>query len=137
MKKIICLCLMIIFFGCTNENEPDCSAVACTLQLKIIFVSIKDSNGNPVALNRFEVFILDSGTDITININDTQYEVIKQRGTYPLFGDENREESYNKELEINFKGFIDNQEIVNSNYIVGADCCHVYLIEGNKSLRIE
>jgi len=128
---------MIIFLGCTNDDKSDCSDVACTEEFKTIAVSFKDSNGNPIALSRFKVIILDSGTDITKSVNDTEFELMKQRGVYPLFGDENRGEYENKELEINFKGFIDNQEIVNSNYIVGADCCHVNLIEGNTDIRIK
>ena len=66
-----------------------------------------------------------------------EFELMKQNGIYPLFGDENREEFENNELEIIFKGFVDNQEIVNSNYNVGADCCHVFLIDGNTDLKIE
>ncbi len=137
MKKIIYLSLIIILLGCTNEDKSDCSDVACTEEFKTITISVKDSNGKPIALNRFKVIILDSGSDITRSVNDTEFELMKQIGVYPLFGDENRGEYENKELEINFKGFIDNQEIVNSNYIVGADCCHVHLIEGNADIRLE
>lgn len=137
MKMIIYLILMIIFLGCTNEDKSDCSDVACTEEFKTITISINDSNGNPIALNRFVVIILDSGTDITRSVNDTEFESMKQLGVYPLFGDENRREYENKELGINFKGFIDNHEIVNSNYIVGADCCHIHLIEGDTDIRIE
>jgi hypothetical protein len=137
MKKIIYLSLIIILLGCTDEDKSDCSGVACTEEFKTITISIKDSNGKPIALNRFKVIILDSGSDITRSVNDTEFELMKQIGVYPLFGDENRGEYESKELEINFKGFIDNQEIVNSNYIVGADCCHVHLIEGNTDIRLE
>ena len=128
---------MIIFFGCTNDDKSDCSDMACTEVFKTITVSIKNSNGNPIALDRFEVTIFDSGTDITRNVNETEYELMKQNGVYPLFGDENSEEYENKELKIIFKGFIDSQEIVNSNYNVGADCCHVFLIDGNTELIID
>ena len=59
---------------------------------------------------------------------------MKQNGTYPLFGDEYQQSYANTEIQVNFKGIINNQIIIDKNFIVGADCCHVNLISGNTNI---
>ena len=53
-------------------------------------------------------------------------------GVYPLFGDEFTAMYENTEIEINFKGIINNEVVVNENDRVGADCCYIYFVDGNR-----
>ena len=58
-------------------------------------------------------------------------------GVYPLFGDDFTAMYENTEIDINFKGIINNEVVVSENYRVGADCCHIYFVEGNRDIIID
>lgn len=128
--------ILISILSCNNDKS-ECIEVACTEEFKTITVSIKDKLEHPIALNRFEVTIIESGIDITRKINDNEFELMKQNGIYPLFGDEYSETYKNKTIEIKFKGFDEHQELLNVDFTVGADCCHVELIDGITDVIID
>ncbi|MEN8124513.1 MAG: hypothetical protein ABFR32_05225 [Bacteroidota bacterium] len=135
MKKVIYFFLLVSFAGCDND-QPDCSNIACTEIFKTIMVSIKDADENPVALDKFIVFDMNTGRDITREVSPAEYELMIQNGTYPLFGDEQLSNYINSKTTVNFKGFDDDKVIVNSVFTVGADCCHVLLYEGETEIII-
>ena len=130
MKKFYSYFFLLLLIGCSGDKS-DCADAFCTENFLTLTVFIKDTNDNPVSLDRFEVLIIDSGIDITRIVNESEFEIMKENGTYPLFGDEYQQSYANTEIQINFKGIINNQVIVNENFTVGADCCHVNLISGN------
>jgi hypothetical protein len=137
MKTSVYFLLLLLFFtGCENNDASDCANKACTEVFKTIVVTIKDSENNPVALDSFKVTNLENGNDLSREINNAEFEAMRENGVYPLFGDEYARDFSNKEVEINFKGYIDNQEIISSDYKVGADCCHVILISGDTEISI-
>lgn len=136
MKTSVYLIMLFLFTGCENNDAPDCANTACTEIYKTIVVSIKDSEQNPVALDDFKVTNLEDGNDLTRDLHNAEFETMRKNGVYPLFGDEYARDFRNNEVEINFKGYIDNQEIINSDYKVGADCCHVILISGDPEISI-
>ncbi len=132
--------LFLFLLGCNNSddnNNPECNNIACTLEFRTITVHIIDDLANPVALDGIKVTISENGNDITREISDLEWQLFRQNGTYPLFGDEYTKDYQNMELEINFKGFINDLQVVSSNFIVGANCCHVILISGNTNLIID
>lgn len=129
MKKLINLLFILTFLSCSS-NKSGCYDIPCTEIFKTITVTIKNSNGAIVALDSFEVLIAETKMGITREVSENEFEMMRQNGTYPLFGDEYSSDYENEEVRINFKGFINNQEIVNANFTVGADCCHVNLIAG-------
>jgi hypothetical protein len=140
-KKIIenfglLLVLLLLFASCENKDSNDCINQACTEEFRTITVTIKDSENNPVVLDSFKVTNLENGNDLSRELNNAEFEAMRENGVYPLFGDEYAQDFRNKEVEINFKGYIDNHELINSNYIVGADCCHIILISGDPEISI-
>ena len=139
MKNTVYLIFFLFLFGCNNRdnNKSNCENIACTEEFITILVYIKDDLDNPVALDSIKVTISENGNDITREVNDLEWQMFRQNGTYPLFGDEYAKDYQNMELEINFKGFINDLEVVSANFIVGADCCHVILISGNTNLIID
>ncbi|MCX2679862.1 hypothetical protein OOZ15_07940 [Galbibacter sp. EGI 63066] len=142
MRQIAIIALLISFLGCSDKDDNDdqsgCSGLACTEQFVTITVSVKDPVGDPVALDSFAVTTIDSGKDITREVNDSEFEMMKASGTYPLFGDEHRKTYEKTTVEVNFKGFDESdQEIVSAYFKVGADCCHVYLAEGETDIVID
>lgn len=137
MKTSVYSILLLLFFaGCENNDPNDCANQACTMDFRTITLTVKDPENNPVALDSIKVTNLENGVDLTRELNNVEFEAMREVGVYPLFGDEYVRDFSNKEVEINFKGYIDHQEIINSDFKVGADCCHVLLISGVPEISI-
>ena len=129
--------LMITTCNNNQDEKNDCSEVICTMEFRSISVSLKDKSEMPVSLDRFKVTATETGKDMTRDVNDLNWELIRQTGNYPIFGDEFSKEYQNKEVEILFEGFIGNDRIANLTFLVGADCCHVQLIDGQLEVVLD
>ena len=108
----------------------------CTEEFRTLTIEIKDSQGNPVALDAFRVINTMDGRELSLEIAQTEFQYLREQGTYPIFSDLFSREYKQREIPINFKGYINETEVVNSNYQVGADCCHVYYISGPLKLQL-
>lgn len=95
---------------------------------------VKDQNENPVALDSFEVIDLENENKMTILLSPPEYNTAQENGAYPLVNDGSLD--INQKKQIRFKGYINNQEVINQNYNIGKDCCHIYLISGAVALSL-
>ena len=139
MKYLIGLLIVLLVSNCNDsdvEDEPDCADIACTQEYRTITVNVKDREGNAVALDRFSVVILPNETDITADWSDNEIELMAKNGVYPLFSDKYSNTYRNKQIEISFKGYLDDKQVLDANYTVGADCCHVFLVDGETNLIV-
>ena len=138
MTKINILILLsaIIFISCDCNGDSDCNNVACTEEFVMITVNIVDGNQNPIILDDFKVVDIDNNIDLTDDLKD-YYQSYLNDGTYPIFDDRFQQDYQNQEIELQFIGYIEDQEVINEYYLVGADCCHVYPISGNYYIIIE
>jgi len=133
---IISLLPAITQVSCSGDNDSDseCRDTICTLEFVIITVAIVDQNQNPVALDSFEVIDLETEDNITIPLTPSQFMEAQQSGRYPLITDGTLQ--VNQERQIQLRGRINNEEVINSNYTVGTDCCHIGLITGDLQLIV-
>lgn len=136
ISKCIFLLLLVISQSCSKGDNDKCHGI-CTEEYRTISVTIEDNEGNPVALDNFVVTNIENGTDLTREVNNTEFQIMRERGSYPLFGDEYYTEYFQRELEINFMGFLNGEEVVSADYKVGANCCHVYHVSGNLNIILE
>jgi hypothetical protein len=139
MKLVVGLLAVLISLGCSDstiDDTPNCTEVFCTEEYRTITISIKDKEGDAVALDYFRVIVLSNGNDITLDVSSNEYDWMVKNGTYPLFSDKYVAKYRNKKLEINFKGYVDDKLVFDSDYTVGADCCHVMLVEGETDMVI-
>jgi hypothetical protein len=120
-----------------NNGAIDCENIGCTEIFVTLMVNIKDASGVVIPLDAFEVIITSTSENITREVSDQEFEDFRQNGTYPLFGDEFAERYRNKTEVIIFRGFVEDKEVVNNSYKVGADCCHVLLIDGDLNITID
>lgn len=127
----------LLFQSCTNGDDAEKCTGICTEEFRTITIEIKDPQGNPVALDSFKVVNTADGSELTMEIIDSEFQYLRENGTYPIFSDLFSEEFRQREITVNFKGYIEEAEVVSSNYEVGADCCHVYYITGALELRTE
>jgi len=135
----IVLCLTIFFFlGCNNDDSSsiDCAEIACTQIFISHHVTVKDSSGMPIPLTRFSVIDINSGEDITRDLTDEELEQARSVGAYPLYDDLTDVNRNPINREIVFKGFIDNQIVIQETYSAGTGCCHSS-VEGNLDLVLE
>ena len=135
LGNILFYCLLLLLSSC-SEKDIECDGI-CTEEFRTIVVSIVNSEGEPVALNNYEVVNLKDGRDLTIDLTEEVLQYMRETGSYPIFTDQYVQEFSQQQLQINFTGFIDGEEVVSNKYTVGADCCHVYHISGDLELVLE
>ncbi|WP_037315100.1 hypothetical protein [Salegentibacter sp. Hel_I_6] len=71
-------------------------------------------------------------TDLTNNrILDLNENQILENGMYAIFNDNFSQDYRNQEISLLFQGFKEEDLLVEEDYEVGADCCHVYHISGD------
>jgi len=132
LRRFIILTGIILFtFSCGKDEQRECSGI-CTEEFRIITVSITDAENNPVLLDSISI------TDLTNNrileLNDNQ---ILEGGIYAIFNDNFSQEYRNQEISLFFQGFQEENLLVEENYEVGADCCHVYHISGDLEIILD
>lgn len=141
MKKVmgtflsgVCLVCATFQLSCdgSDDSNANCEDVACTLELRTILVSIENSNQDPVALDSFEVINTADGSELTQSLSPIEFEAAQRFGRYPLASD--LDVGANQELNLRFRGFINGQEVIESDYTVASDCCHIGLVSGNLEL---
>lgn len=138
MKNLSLPIFVFLLFGLQacyqdSDDKRECGS-ACSLDFISVNVLISDDEGNPVALDRFEVIKVATGEEITIMPGSQELELMRENGSYPIIND-----NYlgpREEFEVNFKGFIGDEVVADENYIVGKDCCHVYYASGDLELVI-
>lgn len=124
--------------GCSNEDENiNCSDVACTLDFRTFAITLIDGNNNPVVLDQFTVTDITNNEDLTSELDDDQFQYAIQMGIYPLYGDRFAQVHQNKVIEIVFKGFVGSNEIVSAQFTVGANCCHTEIISGDQEIIVD
>lgn len=138
--KITLILLSFFLLTCSDKNEPDtevvdCSSTICTLNFVTITVSIKDTSDNAVVLDSFEVLDTATGENLAKDISAEEYH--NDQGIYPLISDAHRIQYQNKTTTLTFKGYINDELVVNQEFEVKADCCHVSLITGNREIVLD
>lgn len=137
-KLLFVLLFLLSLTACENDDndEKSCEGVSCTKNLMHVTVELKDQSGEPIALDDFKVIRFKDEKNITMEFTDYEWRLYQKYGSYPLISDLNLEEYRNKEVKVQFTGFLSSKEVVNEVYLVGADCCHVMLIEGDNMITI-
>ncbi|SEL40606.1 hypothetical protein SAMN04487910_2359 [Aquimarina amphilecti] len=129
---VISLLLTNVHMSCNDTDN--CEEAICTLVLVRISISITDQDQKPVILDSYEVINLENGENITVSLSPTEQEQTFQSGRYLLI--EDNVLGVNQEQQIQFRGFINDQQVISSDYIVSTDCCHVSLVSGDVELTL-
>ncbi len=134
LSTTLLISLFLLFQSC-SEKDNECD-VSCTEEYRTIVVNIINSEGEPVALDSFKVVDLRNGRDLSDEPDDQTFQIMRERGNYPVFSDKYVEDYMQEELQIKFTGFIEDVEVVSEIYKVGADCCHIYHVSGDLELVV-
>lgn len=118
---IILFVSILIIISCTKDEE-----VICTEEYRYISIDVKGG-------------ILDDFYTIRKYTGDTiRYEKDNLNGnyTYIILSDNYQNKIKNKEEIFIFKGYITDSLVVNEQYIVKADECHINYVSGKKEINL-
>ncbi|MBK6266225.1 hypothetical protein JKA74_14360 [Marivirga sp. S37H4] len=134
MKTWIFFLIPLIFLvSCKEEEEDNCAeSIVCSDVFISISVNIKDSDGEAVVLDEFYTFI-DSRTKIELDRSDFQIE----KGIYPVATDANEDLIDFEGTNVVFVGKMDGENVIEHPMIIGKDCCHIKLIQGEEEIIID
>ena len=129
LKRIligISILFTTIFIEC--ENKFSCAFVPCTEVFKSIVITIlHKSDSSAYILTYFKVNRVSDNKDITIADND----LTDNKGFYTIADDSEIGIFRNKDVEVEFKGLLNNNLVLQTRFTVTADCCHISLINGD------
>jgi len=133
--QILFLLFSVSFFSCEEENlnSDGCEDnLVCTEQFTTISLEITNQQGEPIVLDDFYTFY-DSRKKFEYQLNNIQQGL----GIYPVLTDSEMDEIQKEGTTLIFVGEKDGRNIVEHQMVIGHDCCHVILIEGDDKIVIE
>ena len=142
MKKLLLFCMTTLCLVHCKEDDVidpiaiDCTAVVCTKEFVTLIVTVRDSDGVLIPLDRFEVVDLKSSEDLTPNISFDDFQIARRNGEYPLYNDSFVSENQNTKRTIIFRGFINEEKLAEVEYVIDTDCCHVSIALGDAEITI-
>ena len=134
-SKILVAFLMLLSLTeikCSDRDRDsyNCTAAICTEEFRTILLTIKHSTDNtPYILSDYKVFRLPDNKDITIPGDS----FLTNNGNYIVSNDSQTELFRFKNVKIEFKGYLNNDLVIQRQFIITADCCHISLVEGETS----
>ena len=118
---ILIVVSILILISCTKDEE-----VICTMEYRYISIDVKGG-------------ILDDFYTIRKYTGDTiRYEKdnIIGNNSYIILSDNYQNKIKNKEEIFIFKGYITDSLVVNEQYIIKADECHINYVSGKKEINL-
>jgi hypothetical protein len=126
------LILSSLIISC-NQNGNCLGTQACTEELRIITVDIYASNNSPVSLDS-AYSILADGRSFSFENDDL---LLGTSGTYTILTDAEMDHVEKRGTEVIFEGWIDQDKVISEVYLIGHDCCHIELLDGETNLIID
>ena len=104
---------------CRKPSNPgnDCDGVMCTMQFVMITVSVEDTSGNPITLDSAKTI----GPNGAVIANGSHIG----NGMYTMVDDSYQKALALKTESVVFRGFKGGRQVVEQDYLIAADCCHV------------
>ncbi|MEM9324898.1 MAG: hypothetical protein AAGA85_04560 [Bacteroidota bacterium] len=138
MKKLAFLLILGLTLACDEKGEPqvtcpECTGdLFCTEEFRTILFTVTAPSGEPVVLDEFEKTIVATGE--ILDHGDWLGQLMP--GSYVIAQDSDFDKVDCDGTAIRFEGYLDGQSVVDEIFVVGRDCCHIFLVEGPDSLTI-
>lgn len=114
--------------SCSRKNN--CDNVICTEVLASVMVQVTDASGNPLGLDEAYTIRTKTGEKITLGQNMSD-------GRYNVLDDTYQPRIANNTETFQFVGVKNGNKVVEENYSIGADCCHVKKISGKDKIVVK
>lgn len=131
--------LLVMGVSCNSDddnNEGNCGTIACTEEFVSFDVTVTNRSSEPIALDEFVVTWVETGRDLTLDYSQDDLEIYQASGMYPLISDSSLSDFRNRVIYLTFEGYIDGELVLDEDYTVAFDCCHVILVEGDLTLEL-
>lgn len=114
-----------------SQNENPCPPdIICTMEFRIINLEIRDKAGEAIILDEFYSEMDGDKIEIPVDV----YE--PKNGIYPVVTDGQMEILDFDGNEVIFYGMLNGETVVEHKMVIGKDCCHILLVEGDKKITI-
>lgn len=135
-KKIILVSVILILLlnvKCDEEYRDNCDSAVCTEIFVSVVLEIKNNaDQSPYLLTDYKVILTSDNSDIT----PASDSYSKSQGYYVIANDMKRELFKFKNVKVEFKGYKNNDLVIQRQFTITADCCHISLVEGNTLIYI-
>lgn len=128
----IVILLLLLANSCKEVEQPDCAVVVCTEEYKTISLTITDKDSNPVVLDDYYTFI-----DSRNRFKVAQDTLSIKEGSYPLVSDGEMDQLSFEGTVLIFVGVKNGQNLVEQQFIVDKDCCHIQLVSGETAIQLD
>ena len=136
LTTIFLIACTAVLFSCINLNTHH-DDIMCTEEYRMITVRVTDSLFNPVMLTRYRTIKVSSGDTLNFQGEDPYMDSINQKnGYYTLMTDGKMYLTSTSGTEFKFVGWVGEKQVVNENYIIGNDQCHVQFFSGRREIVI-
>lgn len=126
-RRTFLFVLLVISLGCSNREEED-DQLFCTLEFKTITVKV-------IGAELTEYYTIRQATNDTIVFSE---DWLRFENYYPILTDSLNPYLIDNEPEIfQFVGFTGDAKVVEENYLIGSDQCHIVLEAGDTEIVVE
>lgn len=129
-RKVLGLLVLASIFlaSCENSDAPNAAECPTDIVCTEIFISLlyTPRNGNEnIELDSYYSQNLDNG-----NVYNPTIPISATSPSYVVISDGQLEEIERTGTTIRFFGIVDNEVVIEQDFVVGHDCCHVTALEG-------
>ena len=118
--------------SCEDFNH-NCASTICTEVFKAVVVNIKHASDNsPYVLSNYSVIRVSDNVDVT----PTADSDFTSQGYYPIANDSKKELYKFKNITVEFRGYLNGNLVIQRQFIITADCCHISLVQGETSISL-
>jgi hypothetical protein len=125
--------ISLLNLKCDDDSINNCDFAICTEEFRSIVLIIKyNADHSPYLLSDYKIIRISDNKDIT-PISDS---FSTSHGYYPITNDMKKELFKFKNVKVEFKGYLNNDLVIQRQFTITADCCHISLVEGNTLILI-
>lgn len=108
-----------------GDDSTPCDSVACTMQFEQVHLQVLDASGAPVILDAFHTEDM-TGAKLPASL----YEYDNHTKAYVVFNDNWVPGHQNSTTTVRFVGFKNGAKVVQEDYNISTDCCHISKTSG-------
>ena len=128
--------LPVIVITCKEEDQKDCAKAICSEQFNSITVAVKDSTGQPVALDTFRLVNMLDKSAIKLSFTADDFAGMKTTGNYLLIDDSVVSQYQNSQIVVEFSAILGGKTVAKNSVTVSVDCCHVTPYYGDMTVVV-
>ncbi|MEI6901379.1 MAG: hypothetical protein WCL00_15995 [Bacteroidota bacterium] len=129
-RNVLLIFSFVLLLSCTSKKPGE---KLCTTMFAMIEVTVQDSLNHPVILDRFEVRDKNASQLLPTHPDST----LAKEGRYLLLTDSELHYISTLGTLLQFEGFKGNQIIIQGEYVVTQDGCHINLVSGDRNLIVK